>query len=116
GYALVGLLVGSEGTLGVATEITLQLIPLPREVKTALLVFRDVQTAARAVTAILAAGVLPRTLELMDDLAVQAVDGKGFNFPPGTGACVLAEGGGDAPDSALTELARLGAARDGAGA
>jgi len=116
GYDLVGLLVGSEGTLGVATEITLQLIPLPREVKTALLVFRDVQTAARAVSAILAAGVLPRTLELMDDLAVQAVDGKGFNFPPGTGACVLAEVDGNAPDAVLAELAQVGEVAEAHGA
>ena len=116
GYDLVGLLVGSEGTLGVATEITVQLIPLPREVKTALLVFRDVQTAARAVSAILAAGVLPRTLELMDELAVKAVDGKGFNFPPGTGACVLAEVDGNAPDAVLAELAHLGEVAEAHGA
>jgi len=108
GYDLVGLLVGSEGTLGIATEITLQLLPLPREVQTALLVFDDVRAAARAVSAILAAGVLPRTLELMDDLAVKAVDGKGFNFPPGTGACVLAEVDGNVPEAVFGELARLG--------
>src|SRR5215469_2342330 len=100
GYDLVGLLVGSE--------VTLQLLPLPREVQTALLVFDDVRAAARAVSAILAAGVLPRTLELMDDLAVKAVDGKGFNFPPGTGACVLAEVDGNVPEAVFGELARLG--------
>jgi glycolate oxidase len=116
GYDLVGLFVGSEGTLGIATEITLQLIPLPREVKTALLVFADVGAAARAVSAILAAGVLPRTLELMDELAVRAVDGKGFNFPPGTGACVLAEVDGNEPEAVLAELARLGEIAEAHGA
>ena len=85
GYDLVGLFVGSEGTLGVATEITLQLIPLPRHVKTALVVSDSVLAAARAVSAVLAAGLLPRTLELIDDVALRAVDGRGFHFPPGSG-------------------------------
>ena len=69
---------------------------------------RRPSAAARAVSAVLAAGVLPRTLELMDDLAVKAVDGKGFNFPPGTGRCVLAEVDGNVPEAVFGELARLG--------
>ncbi len=108
GYDLTGLFVGSEGTLGIATEITLQLIPLPRAVKTALLLFRDVGHAARAVTAVLSAGILPRTLELLDDVAVRAVDGRGFSFPPGTGSAVLAEVDGNDDDAVLSELVRLG--------
>ncbi|MGA9523993.1 MAG: FAD-linked oxidase C-terminal domain-containing protein [Myxococcaceae bacterium] len=108
GYDLTGLFVGSEGTLGVATEITLQLIPLPRVVKTALLLFRDVAHAARAVTAVLQGGILPRTLELLDDVAVKAVDGRGFSFPPGTGSAVLAEVDGTDDDAVMAELARLG--------
>jgi glycolate oxidase len=108
GYDLVGLFVGSEGTLGVATEITLQLIPLPREVRTALILFPDVISAATAVSAVLAAGILPRTLELLDDVSIRAVDGRGFNFPPDTGAAVLAEVDGDNGDNCLAELARLG--------
>jgi len=108
GYDLVGLFVGSEGTLGVATEITLQLLPRPRVVQTALLVFGDVRSAARAITAILAAGILPRTLELMDEVAVRAVDGKGFNFPPGTGSAVLTEVDGSESEAVFAELARLG--------
>jgi glycolate oxidase len=108
GYDLVGLFVGSEGTLGVATEITVQLIPLPALVKTALIVFRSVLDAARAVSAVLAAGVLPRTLELMDDISVGAVDGRGFSFPPGTGAAVLAEVDGNGEEGLFAELARVG--------
>jgi glycolate oxidase len=107
GYDLVGLLVGSEGTLGVATELTLQLLPLPRVVQTALLVFDDVYSAARAVTAILAGGILPRTLELLDDVSIRAVDGKGFNFPVGTGAAVLAEVDGNQAEAVFSELAQL---------
>ena len=108
GYDLVGLFVGSEGTLGIATEITLQLLPRPRVVQTALLVFPDLQAAARAVTAILAGGILPRTLELLDDVSIRAVDGRGFNFPQGTGAAVLAEVDGSQPDAVFAELAQLG--------
>ena len=108
GYDLTGLFVGSEGTLGIATEITLQLIPLPRAVKTALILFRDVGTAARAVTAVLSAGILPRTLELLDDVSVRAVDGRGFRFPPGTGAAVLAEVDGNDDEAVMAELAQLG--------
>jgi glycolate oxidase len=107
GYDLVGLLVGSEGTLGVATELTLQLLPLPRVVQTALLVFDDVFAAARAVTAILAGGILPRTLELLDEVSIRAVDGKGFNFPSGTGAAVLAEVDGNQAEAVFSELAQL---------
>jgi glycolate oxidase len=108
GYDLVGLFVGSEGTLGIATEITVQLIPRPRVVQTALLLFPDVQAAARAVTAILAGGILPRTLELLDDVSIRAVDGRGYNFPPGTGAAVIAETDGPAREAVFAELAQLG--------
>lgn len=107
GYDLVSLFVGSEGTLGVATEITLQLMPMPRFVRTALIVFPSVVQAARAITAVLAAGVLPRTLELLDDVAVKAVDGRGFQFPPNSGACVIAEVDGNADDGLLLEMAQI---------
>jgi len=108
GYDLVGLFVGSEGTLGVATEITLQLIPLPKYVRTALVIFKDVFQAARAVSAVLAAGILPRTLELLDEVAVKAVDGRGFSFPPNAGAAVIAEVDGNLEEGTFEELAALG--------
>jgi glycolate oxidase len=108
GYDLVGLFVGSEGTLGVATEITVQLIPLPKKVQTALILFPSVLHAARAVSAVLAAGLLPRTLELLDDVSIRAVDGRGFRFPAGSGAAILAEVDGNNEESLLLELAGLG--------
>ncbi len=108
GYDLVGLLVGSEGTLGVATEITLQLIPLPKIVRTALIAFSSVRDAAAAVSAVLASGILPRTLELMDDASIRAVDGRGFTFPQGAGAAVIAEVDGNNEDGTFAELAALG--------
>jgi len=108
GYDLVGLFVGSEGTLGVATEVTVQLLPLPRCVVTALIIFPSVVDAARAVSAVLAGGILPRTLELLDDVSIRAVDGKGFAFPAGAGAAVLAELDGQQMEVLFTELAELG--------
>ncbi len=107
GYDLVGLFVGSEGTLGVATEITLQLIPLPKQVKTALIAFPTVLHAARAVSAVLAAGILPRTLELLDDVSLRAVSNRGVQFPPGAGSCVLAEVDGNGEEGLWAELSQL---------
>jgi glycolate oxidase len=107
GYDLTGLLVGSEGTLGIATEVTLQLLPAPRVVKTALCLFPDVVRAARAVSALLAAGILPRTLELLDEVSVGAVHGRGYSFPPGTGAALLIEVDGNTDEPLLAELAAV---------
>ena len=108
GYDLVGLFVGSEGTLGVATEITVQLVPRPRHVKTALVVFDSVYAAARAITAVLTAGILPRTLELLDDTALHAVRHRGFPFPEGAGAAVIAEVDGNVEEGLFVELTQLG--------
>lgn len=116
GYDLVGLFVGSEGTLGVATEITLQLLPRPRHVQTALVIFDSVLQAAHAVTAVLQGGILPRTLELLDDVTLKAVDGRGFSFPPGAGAAVLAEVDGNHEDGLFAELTLLGELCEKAGA
>jgi glycolate oxidase len=108
GYDLVGLFVGSEGTLGVATELTLQLLPLPRAVHTALITFASVEQAARAVNAVLGAGLLPRALELLDDVALRAVDGRPVRFPAGAGACLIAEIDGAVEEGVWAELALLG--------
>lgn len=107
GYDLTGLFVGSEGTLGVATSITLQLLPLPRRVMTALAVFPDVHQAAKAVSAVLAHGLVPRALELLDEVSLRAVDGKGFTFPAGTGSAVIAEVDGAHDDALLAELQQI---------
>ncbi len=55
----------------------------------------------------LAPGILPRCLELLDDVSLQAVDGRGFNFPPGAGAAVIAEVDGNSDDGLLAELAEV---------
>ncbi len=73
GYDLVRLFVGSEGTLGVFTEILLRLIPLPEHVETVTATFPRVEQATATVCAMFASGVIPRAAELMDEGAVECV-------------------------------------------
>jgi glycolate oxidase len=107
GYDLTGLLVGSEGTLAVITEITLKLLPKPRWVSTGLCIFPDAVTAGRAVARVFVEGILPRTLELLDDCAIAAV-GEGGPFPPGAGAALVVETDGDEEGAVFSGLERLG--------
>ena len=74
GYDLTSLLVGSEGTLGVITEALLRLITKPKLMQTARAEFRTMSDAGKAVSAILATGIVPATLELMDESAIRCVD------------------------------------------
>jgi len=80
GYDLRGLLVGSEGTLGIATEMTLRILPLPETVITLLAIYESVQAAARSVSAIIAHGIVPATLEMMDNPVIRAVEAS---YPAG---------------------------------
>lgn len=107
GYDLVALFVGSEGTLGIATEITVKLIPRPRVVKTALIPFKTVADAAKALSSVLTSGLWPRTLELLDEVALQAIAGRGLPVPPEAGAVVIAEMDGNHEAGVLSELAML---------
>lgn len=74
GYNLTGLMVGSEGTLGVFNEITLKLIPKPAARKAMTAVFDRVETASEAVAKIIAAHIIPATLEFMDNFTIRAVE------------------------------------------
>jgi len=74
GYDLTGLLVGSEGTLGLATKIILRIIRAPEAIKTILAIYGTVEDASNTVSAIIAEGIVPATLEMMDNLIMTAVE------------------------------------------
>lgn len=74
GYDLTGLLVGSEGTLGIATKILLKLIPAPEKIKTMLAIYDTIEDASNTVSAIISEGIVPATLEMMDKLVLKAVE------------------------------------------
>ncbi|HXI25198.1 MAG TPA: FAD-linked oxidase C-terminal domain-containing protein, partial [Pyrinomonadaceae bacterium] len=78
GYDLLGTFIGSEGTFGIATEATVRLLPIPPAVRTVLADFTDVNEASRAVSAIIAAGMLPAALEMMDNEIIRAVEASIF--------------------------------------
>ncbi len=92
GYDLVGLVTGSEGTFGVVTEITVKLTPLSPSVRTMLAIFATVDQAGSAVSGIIAAGVVPAAMEMMDHLPIQAVeDAYHAGYPRDAGAILLIE-------------------------
>ncbi len=108
GYDLTALFVGSEGTLGIITEVTLELLPRPRHVATGLVAFADVRRAARAVTRLLTGGALPRCLELFDDVSLEAAARTSpYRFPPGAGAALLVEVDGNDEEAVLADLVRI---------
>ena len=96
GYDLTKLFVGSEGTLGIVTRIILRLLPLPDARKTAMVLFRDVEAAATAVSRIISSKIVPSTLELMDHASIQCVeDYLNMGLPKDAGALLLIEVDGD---------------------
>ncbi|HZU82969.1 MAG TPA: FAD-linked oxidase C-terminal domain-containing protein [Polyangiaceae bacterium] len=113
GYDVTALLVGSEGTLAVFAEATLRLAPKPPAVATALALFRDVHAAARAVTAIIAAGVVPRCLEMLDAATLSAVRAAGVAVDARAGAMLLIEVDGDASEAALLRVGEIASRGDG---
>ena len=92
GYDFTHFLCGSEGMLGVFTEITLKLLPKPEAVRTLLAFYPDVEAAVGSVAQIIGNGIIPATLEIMDGNFLEAVDRLyGFGFPEGAGAALLIE-------------------------
>jgi glycolate oxidase len=93
GYDLTGLFVGSEGTLGIATEITLNITKTPEAVEVLLADFADVESAGATVADVVAAGIIPAGMEIMDNLSINAVeDVVATNcYPRDAGAILLIE-------------------------
>jgi len=96
GYDLTRLLVGSEGTLAVITEIVLRLIPLPEAKKTMLAFFEDLAVAVRAVSTLIRSRIVPTTLEFLDRVCIECVrEDMGIAVPEGATALLLIEVDGD---------------------
>jgi len=93
GYDLLGVFVGSEGTFGIATEARLRLTPVAPSVRTLLADFTDITDASRAVSAIIAAGILPAALEMVDGETIRAVEASVFaaGMPTDAAGALLVE-------------------------
>ncbi len=92
GYDLLGAVVGSEGTLGIATQVTVRLTRSPEDVRTLLAAFPDTDQAGAAVSAIIGAGVIPAAIEMMDALAIEAAEAAvQCGYPQGAGAVLIVE-------------------------
>lgn len=116
GYDLARLLVGSEGTLCVFTRATVRLLPLPQSVRTLMAYFDGIGPAIQAATEIVAGGIVPRTLEIMDETTIRCIlNYKPFSIPPGTRALLLAESDG-AETSARAEIQGMARVCESSGA
>jgi glycolate oxidase len=91
GYDLAGVFVGSEGTLGIATKIILRIVKRPECIRTLLAAFPSTNDAGAAVSGIIAAGMLPAAIEMMDNLAIQAAEAAVHPNYPDCGGLLLVE-------------------------
>ncbi len=111
GYDLTGLLVGTEGTCAIVTEATLKLTPVPPAVETLLLAFRGVEDACAAVQRVIASGLEPCTMEVMDGATIAAVEASvnAAGYPRDAGAVLILEfdGGGAAVAESAERAERL---------
>ena len=92
GYDLLGAFVGSEGTLGVVTRVTVRVIAKPQAIRTLQAAFGTIDDAGGAVSDIIGAGIVPAAVEMMDPLAMEAAEAAvHVSYPPGAGAVLLVE-------------------------
>ncbi|AVP99647.1 FAD-binding oxidoreductase [Ahniella affigens] len=114
GYDLMRLLIGAEGTLGLITDATLKLLPLPKASALLRALYADVETAAEAVTRIMRGNVVPSALEFMDATAIRLARDIGGAAISESGAMLMIECDGE-PESVPWQLARLQEAASGRG-
>ena len=117
GYDLVGAVVGSEGTLGIVTEVTVRLVSIPEDVETLLAIFPDIVSACRAVGRIIRSGLVPAALEIVDQRTIAAVEDSVYaaGLPRDAGAILIAELDGDACSlPSQVESVRASACAEGA--
>jgi glycolate oxidase len=98
GYDLPGVFVGSEGTLGIATKVILRIVKRPEVIQTLLAAFNSTNEAGAAVSEIIAAGMLPAAIEMMDNLAIQAAEAAVHAGYPDCGGLLLVELDGPAAE------------------
>ena len=116
GYDLLALMIGSEGLLGIVTEVTVKLTPKPQLAQVAMASFASVEAAGAAVGHIIAAGIIPAGLEMMDKIATEAVEGfvhAGYDL--NAAAILLCESDGT-PEEVADEMARVSEVLRNAGA
>jgi glycolate oxidase len=107
GPDLLGVFVGSEGTLGIATAVTLRVLRAPAAVRTLLAGFAHTDEAGAAVSRIIAAGITPAAIEMMDAIAIEAVEAAvAAGYPEGAGAVLIVELDGQ-PDHVEDDLAAV---------
>jgi glycolate oxidase len=110
GYDLLGAFVGSEGTLGVATRITVRVVPRPESVRTLVAFFDHTAQAGEAVSAIVAAGIVPGAIEMMDRLSIRAAEeatGVGYRLDVGAALVVELDGPEDECEARFQEVIAL---------
>jgi glycolate oxidase len=114
GYRLMHLFIGSEGTLGIVTEVVVKLVPLPRHRATAMVGFRSLEEAGGAVSRMMAAGHLPAALELLDRATIEFVsDRLPPGFEPDLDAVLILEQDGSDAELVQVELMRMVELLDG---
>src|SRR5438876_3170548 len=118
GYDLTGVIVGSEGTFGIATTATVRITRNPQAYRTLLGVFETVEDATNTISDIIGAGIVPAALEMLDQLILQAVEAAfHFGFPLDAGAVLIMEVDGleaglDADAERIAAIARTNKARE----
>src|SRR5689334_18962051 len=116
GYDLLGAFTGSEGTLGIVTKIVVKLMPVPEVVHLLLVAYSSTAEGGQAVSDIIAAGIVPAAIEMMDALAIEAAEeAVHCNYPAGAGAVLIVELDGPASE-VEAELTTVRAICEAAGA